>query len=168
MIQYKVCLLGAYAVGKTSLVSRFVHSIFSNKYHTTLGVKIDRKVVAQPDGEVALLVWDLAGEDKFHRVDAAYTRGAAGLVLVADGCRAETLRMALELGDRARAVAGDVPRVLAVNKADRLDEWEVQEEDLATAASHHIAVFRTSALLDDGVQGVFQGLARLITESRTT
>src|SRR4051812_29872267 len=85
MIQKKVCMIGTTAVGKTSLVARFVHSIFSDKYLTTVGVKIDKKVVA-PDGtEVTLIIWDLAGDDDFQRLQTSYLRGTGGYLLVADG-----------------------------------------------------------------------------------
>ena len=66
MIQRKVCLVGSFAVGKTSLLQRFVYSRFSDKYLTTVGVKIDRKIVPTFEGSVSLILWDLAGEDEFQ------------------------------------------------------------------------------------------------------
>ncbi|MFN6951418.1 MAG: Rab family GTPase, partial [Albidovulum sp.] len=85
MIQKKICLLGAFAVGKTSLVARFVRSTFSDKYLTTVGVKIDRKDLDLPGTPVTLMLWDLAGEDEFNTVQMSYLRGSAGLLIVADG-----------------------------------------------------------------------------------
>ncbi|MGE3166224.1 MAG: Rab family GTPase [Planctomycetota bacterium] len=164
MIQRKVCLMGAYAVGKTSLVSRFVHSLFADKYQTTIGVKIDRKTLRLEATEVSLVVWDLAGEDRFHRVEASYTRGASGLLLVADGCRAETVDRALELDDRARGVVGEVPRILALNKADLAAEWEVGEEQLQVVAARELPIVRTSAKVGDGVELAFRELARRMLE----
>src|ERR1051325_7234218 len=74
LIQKKICMLGAYAVGKTSLVARFVRSIFSEKYHTTIGVKIDKKTLRVDDQELSLILWDLAGEDDFYQVRMSYLR----------------------------------------------------------------------------------------------
>ena len=87
MIQKKICLLGGFGVGKTSLVSRFVHSIFSDKYLTTVGVKIDKKRVDLGSQQVDLVIWDIYGEDDFQKVRMSYLRGASGYLLVADGTR---------------------------------------------------------------------------------
>jgi small GTP-binding protein len=89
MIQKKVCLLGTSGVGKTSLVAQFVHSMFSDKYLTTVGVKIDKKSMAVDGTEVTLVIWDLAGDDDFQRLQISYLRGTSGYLLVADGTRAQ-------------------------------------------------------------------------------
>ena len=104
MIQKKICMLGGFGVGKTSLVSRFVHSIFSDKYLTTVGVKIEKKSVdlgARSRSDH----WDLHGEDDFQKVRMSYLRGASGYLLVADGTRRATLDTALALHDSAQATA---------------------------------------------------------------
>lgn len=95
--QKKVCMLGAFSVGKTSLVKRFVQSIFSETYLTTVGVKIDKKNVVLSDRIVTLILWDLAGEDDIASLRMSYLRGSAGYVLVADGTRPSTLEIALSL-----------------------------------------------------------------------
>ena len=81
MIQKKVCLLGGFAVGKTSLVSRFVTSIFSEKYLTTVGVKVDKKLVSVNGQDVTLMLWDIYGEDEFQTVQPSYLRGASGYLV---------------------------------------------------------------------------------------
>ena len=91
MIQKKVCMLGASAVGKTSLVGRFVQGIFSDKYLTTVGVKIDKKKVSLDSGEMTLMLWDIYGQDEFQTIRDTYLRGATGYLLVADGTRYSTL-----------------------------------------------------------------------------
>lgn len=72
MLQKKICMLGAFAVGKTSLVARCVHSTFSEKYHTTVGVKVDTKPLTYNGQDLNLVLWDLAGEDEFHQVRTTY------------------------------------------------------------------------------------------------
>ena len=68
-------MLGSFAVGKTSLIRRFVESIYSEAYHTTVGVKIDKRVVRHNDSEVTLVLWDLYGEDEFQKMRWSYLRG---------------------------------------------------------------------------------------------
>jgi small GTP-binding protein len=87
MMQKKICMLGAFAVGKTSLVARFVESIFSDRYHTTVGVKIEKKTLQVSGQQWNLIVWDLAGEDEFMQIRMSYLRGSSGYLLVADGTR---------------------------------------------------------------------------------
>jgi len=72
MISQKICLLGAPAVGKTSLARRFVFSTFSDKYHSTIGVKIDKKSIVVDDMDVNLIIWDVQGEDRYQKVLGAY------------------------------------------------------------------------------------------------
>jgi len=76
MIKKKICMLGVFAVGKTSLVQRFVKSMFSEKYLTTVGVKIDKKTIEVKGKIVELMLWDLQGEDEFQKLNATYLRGA--------------------------------------------------------------------------------------------
>ena len=97
MIQKKICMVGAFATGKTSLVSRFVKSIFSDIYLTTVGVKIDKKLINFKDYELNLILWDIHGEDEFQKVRMSYMRGASGYFLVVDGTRRYTLEQAFFL-----------------------------------------------------------------------
>ena len=115
MIQKKICMLGSFAVGKTSLVRRFVESIYSEVYHTTVGVKIDKKLVRHNDTVVTLMLWDLYGEDEFQKLRWSYLRGAAGYLLVADGTRRNTLEKAFALEQRVREEVGEIPFIFVVN-----------------------------------------------------
>ena len=156
MIQKKICMLGAFAVGKTSLVARVVKSIFSEKYLTTVGVKIDKKNLSVGDQEMTLILWDLAGEDEFLQLRVSYLRGSAGYFLVADGTRRATLDKALELQQRAETEIGDVPFILLINKSDLKSEWEVQESEVAALVEKGWTVFETSAKTGGNVEEVFQ------------
>ncbi|HMA17037.1 MAG TPA: Rab family GTPase [Thermoanaerobaculia bacterium] len=165
MIQKKVCMLGAYAVGKTSLVSRFVRSLFSDKYHSTVGVKVDKKVVAVGEEQINLLLWDLYGEDDFQKMRTSYLRGSSGYVLVVDGTRRETLERAVVLQSRAREAVGPVPFVLMLNKADLVEKWEVEDTAVEALVKQGWSAFRTSAKTGDGVEQAFLTLARKMTDS---
>ncbi len=160
MIQKKICMVGAFAVGKTSLVARFVKSTFSEKYLTTVGVKIDRKDLAVDGQSVTLMLWDLAGEDEFNTVQTSYMRGSAGLLIVADGTRAATLDKAIELRDRAFAALGPIPWQLIVNKADLAEQWEITQARLDELAASGVPVLRGSAKTGEGVEAAFGDMAR--------
>jgi small GTP-binding protein len=158
MLQAKICMLGATSVGKTSLVSRYVHSVFSDKYLTSIGVKIDKKVVRVRDRDVSLVLWDLYGDDEMQRLRMSYLRGAAGLILVVDGTRRETLQTAVRLSDLDPTLR-DVPRIVALNKADLINQWELTREDQADLAQRGWPVFRTSAKTGFEVEAAFSELA---------
>lgn len=163
-LESKICLLGASAVGKTSLVSRYVHGIFSDVYRTTLGVRIDRKRVELPEGALELLVWDLEGADEFSELRTAYLRGARGYLLVADGTRGATLDAALDLHQQAEGVVGKVPFLLVLNKLDLQPEWEILRGRVAVLESRGWRIERTSARTGQGVEACFRRLAREIWE----
>jgi hypothetical protein len=159
MIQLKVCMVGSFAVGKTSLVRRYVETLFSDKYQTSIGVKVDRKDVMVGTTQVRFIIWDLAGEDAFCRMQTTFMRGAAGYLLVADGTRAHTLDASLELQRKIEAAAGTIPFALVVNKQDLESQWEVQSERLERLAENGLPVFRTSAKDGLGVEAIFAHLA---------
>jgi small GTP-binding protein len=160
VLQKKICMLGAYAVGKTSLVARFVRGIFSDKYLTTVGVKIDKKTLHIGDREVSLVLWDLAGEDDFLQVRMSYLRGSAGFLLVADGTRHATLEKAIELRQRAEAEIGEAPFILLINKLDLIADWEIKDRDIASLAESGWNVVATSARTGVGANEAFLTLAR--------
>jgi len=169
MIQKKICMLGGFAVGKTSLVDRLVRSMFSEKYLTTVGVKIDKKEV-RVDGEtVNLILWDLNGEDEFQRLQISYLRGASGYLLVVDGTRRDTLHVALDVQKKAEGAIGKVPFLLLLNKGDRRQEWEVDRRDLEKLSTLGWQVLETSAKTGDRVEEAFAALARsMLREKRAS
>ena len=164
MIQKKVCMLGGFAVGKTSLVSRFVRSIFSDKYLTTVGVKIDKKTVKAGDRDVTLVLWDINGQDEFQDVQESYLRGTSGYLLVVDGTRRQTLETASQLQQKAEAVAGQVPFVVVLNKSDLDTEWQVDERGIVKLAEQGWPIVRTSAKTGEGVEETFLKLTLAMLE----
>lgn len=158
-------MLGAFAVGKTSLVRRFVDGSFSDRYESTVGVKIHKKSL-EVDGEAtSLLLWDLHGDDEFQRVRTTYLRGASGIFLVADGTRPGTLERAVGLGELARGELGDVPFLLLLNKADLTDEWALGPEDLASLKAAGWSVLETSAKSGGGVEEAFELLCERMAQA---
>ena len=162
MIQKKICMIGTSGVGKTSLVARFVQSIFAEKYLTTVGVKIDKKTVAVEGAEVMLMIWDLAGDDDFQKLQTSYLRGSGGYLLVADGTRRVTLELAVQIQERVLAAIGAVPFILALNKADLAPEWDMDAARLAALAESGWKIVKTSAKDGSGVEAVFAELSRMM------
>lgn len=158
-VQKKVCMLGAFSVGKTSLVRRYVASIFSESYLTTVGVKIDKKTVDLPGRSVNLILWDLAGEDDIAALRMSYLRGSAGYVLVADGTRLSTLEVALSLRGRVEAEHGPLPFVLLLNKADLTQQWAISDDEVAGLRANGWWVQPSSARTGEGVEDAFMDLA---------
>lgn len=153
-------MLGAFAVGKTSLVRQYVFSIFSGSYQTTLGVKIDKKSL-EVDGEtVELILWDLAGEDDFMKVPGSYLRGSSGVVLVADGTRADTLETAIGLNQKVLDEVGDIPVILLVNKSDVKSSWTIDQSELKVMQEKGWRIIETSAMDGDNVNQAYQELAQ--------
>ena len=159
MIQKKICMVGVYGTGKTCLVQQYVHSIFSVKYLSTVGVKIDRKQVKVGDQDVTLMLWDLEGRDGTRDVSTSYVRGAHGILYVADGTRPETVE---QLADIRRVVVdaiGETPSVVALNKSDLTNDWKISKEAEEAAAGSDLHRLRTSAKTGAGVEAAFEWLA---------
>jgi small GTP-binding protein len=165
MIQKKVCMVGVHGTGKTSLVQRFVNSVFSERYLSTVGVKIDRKPLDLDGTPMTLVLWDLAGRDGQEDITTSYLRGAHAILYVADGTRKETCDQLPELRALAREAAGDVPEMLALNKSDLTDQWKLGKPDEDALASAWDVV-RTSAKAGTGVEEAFQRLGRAMLATR--
>ena len=164
MIQKKICMLGGFAVGKTSLVRRFVSNVFSDHYQTTIGVTVEKKLVTVNDQEIMLLLWDLYGEDEFQRVRDSYLRGSSGYILVMDGTRKATLETALMLQEVIVRTVGSVPFVSIINKSDLRSEWEIDEPAIERLRERGWTVFLGSAKDGQGVEDLFLALATEIVQ----
>ncbi len=158
MLQKKICMLGSFSVGKTSLVRRFVESIFSEAYQTSIGVKVDKKVVSAGSEEVTLVLWDIHGEDVYQKIRMSYLRGMSGYLLVVDGTRRQTLDDALALNERVIQEAGKVPAILVFNKSDLAEKWEIDSAREAELAAAGWNILRASAKTGDSVEDVFSKL----------
>ncbi|MBT3204791.1 MAG: GTP-binding protein [Gammaproteobacteria bacterium] len=165
MFKMKVCMLGAFAVGKTSLVQQYVNSIFSEKYQTTLGVKIDKKSLQVDGQQLELILWDLAGEDEFMEVRSSYLRGSSAVILVADGTRAETLDIAIKLKNKAFRELGEIPFILLINKKDLIESWTIDQLTLKQLENDGWYILKTSAKDSENVEDAYQALAQQLLES---
>lgn len=163
----KICLLGDYAVGKTSLVRRFVYNLFDDKYLSTIGVKVSRKVIALPRDtdivELTLMLWDLAGSEEFDDVRASYLRGSAGAIVVCDMTRPTTLEMLPKYVAELRAVAPAARLIVAANKSDLTEERQLSEQQISDqAAELQAPCYLTSAKTGANVEESFRQLGQLL------
>ncbi len=163
----KVCIVGDFAVGKTSVVERFVNNQFSDKYLSTVGVKIDTKQIEHPDLGVShkLVLWDVAGSERFGHREFAYLRGASGYIYVADGTRPATLDAAMAIQSQIIEKFGPAPSVILINKRDLVGDWLVEEMRIDKLSSQDCPVFKTSAKTGDDVEIALVQLAELIIAS---
>ena len=170
-VSKKVCLLGEFAVGKTSLVRRFVYDLFDDRYISSIGVKVSRKtVVVHRDDEIVeltMMLWDLAGSEEFDRVRASYLRGASGAVLVCDLTRPETLNSVHLYVRELQAASPGAQLIVAANKRDLIDRLPASsppaldsEQVQAAAASLGVPYYFTSAKTGDQVEALFRHLGQ--------
>ncbi len=160
MVQKKICMIGDFSVGKTSLVARFVRQTFSEKYLTTVGVKIDTKLVKLADDrDVKLVLWDIAGNDALTTATSSYLRGSAGFFLVIDGTRRPTWNSALSLREAVIKQLGEKPFIMLLNKADLEEQWEIDQSLIDEKAQQGWTLFKTSAKTGINVEEAFAELA---------
>ena len=159
-------MVGAFGVGKTSLVRRYVHQQFDDSYHTTLGVKIDTRIVDTIAEPIKLVLWDMEGADPSN-VDKrplarirSYMKGAHGLILVADGTRPASVKTALGLYHDFCREYQFVPAIMLANKADLEDEWRFDDSVMPDA----INLFHTSALNGQNIDNAFTAIGKSLSE----
>lgn len=165
MINKKICMLGALAVGKTAMVQQYVRSIFSDKYLSSVGVKVSKKNIEVQGCQMNMLLWDLEGQDDFGTVNTSYIKGAGGLLLVVDGARGDTLSVALMLRNTALDMLGhQTPHLLIINKSDIKESWEITDKILDSLKNSGIQVIKTSAKTGFNVEHAFITLATMMMD----
>ncbi len=167
-ISKKICLIGDFGVGKTSLISRFVDRQFSDKYLSTVGVKISRKSMELSDLKqqknitLQLLIWDIEGSTKFKGVSASYFQGAKGAIIVGDVTRPESLENISEHIQAFSKVNPQGKTVIALNKSDLIDaEYLEKYCQIYSFRDHNsfVATYASSAKSGTNVDEIFQSLA---------
>jgi small GTP-binding protein len=168
----KVCLLGDFAVGKTSLVRRFVYDLFDDQYLSTIGVKVSRKTITVPRQhdmvELTMMLWDLAGSEEFNHMRAAYLRGAAGVLLVGDLTRPATLEALPRYVADIDQLGPRLPLLVAANKADLLGDasgdGQVLQDVQSMAQTLAAPLYLTSAVTGSEVEQAFRDLGRMVAD----
>ncbi len=173
-IKTKICLVGEKAVGKTSLIRRYVLDMFDDRYITTIGTKVSKKeiVIPRPDKglevHVDMTIWDIMGEKGFRELlKEAYFYGANGVLAVADITREGSLTDLDDWIDSTIKVAGKVPIIIAVNKTDLEGAIQYGDKEVSQLAKAFNSPFvYTSAKKGDKVEDVFKKLGEMTLESQ--
>ncbi len=163
----KICLVGDSAVGKTSLIRRFVFDEFEDRYISTLGAKVTKREMLLPfpehelEVDVKLLIFDIIGEKGFRRLlRDAYFQGGDGLMAVCDVTRGETLDSLDDWIDSAYGVTGKVPLHVMANKSDLKDDIVVSEREINQVSRAFNSPYDfTSAKTGENVEKVFEQIA---------
>ena len=168
-ISKKVCLVGDFGVGKTSLIRRYVEQQFSDQYLSTVGVKISRKTVNSPEKtssemrSLQFLIWDIEGSTKFKAIASNYLQGAGGAIIVGDATARETLEHFSDHIQQFSTINPHSTIILALNKSDLVD-IENLERLLKNCQLHYqatvAATYATSAKTGENVDQIFQALAQ--------
>lgn len=173
VMKLKVCMAGEGAVGKTSLIRRYVLDEYEDRYTATLGTKITKKTVSTKDSagtpvSVSMILWDIMGTATLRELlKEAYYHGAQGILAVADLTRPETLSELDGWSSSIRLVSGDIPTHVVMNKADLAGERAVAEADIeAFCRTRRWPWTSTSAKTGAGVEDAFRRIVELILASR--
>ncbi|TAF63073.1 MAG: GTP-binding protein [Cytophagales bacterium] len=160
-VNKKVILIGNFGVGKTSLVRRFVHQKFSDEYLTTLGVKIDKKLVELNETSVNMLIWDVAGEVSQTKVPTSYYLGAHGIIYVFDSTRPSTFQNVTDDLEYVQKLLPKAPVCLVGNKKDLVPEEDLNK--IGEQLQREVDFF-TSALTGENVEKMFHYIALKMIE----
>jgi small GTP-binding protein len=173
MFKKKICMIGSPGVGKTSLVRRFVYDLFSDKYLTTIGVKISQKVcppIQTSDKQLiqfTLLVWDIEGAQDVRPALHSYFMGASGALLVSDLTRKETIDVIPQLMKGLREASPKAQIILAGNKLDLVNmDAETLEQQAEIAGQNNLSCFLTSAKSGQNVESTFHKFCELFLKDR--
>lgn len=166
----KICLLGDAAVGKTSLIRRYVYSSFDDKYITTIGTKVTKKslVFKHPSQDmkvrISLLIWDILGQKEYSRLHPVYYQGAEGGLVVSDATRPATIKSLEEWAIGFQKTVGSVPLVFLINKVDLVDRdaFDMTEAQ-AIADKYNARIYFTSAKTGENVEKSFLELGNILT-----
>ena len=169
----KICLAGEGAVGKTSLIRRFLFDQFEDKYTATLGAKVSRKSLTIEDARgrgtahIDMAIWDVMGE-KFLRelLREAYFYGSQGILAVCDVTRPETMEDLESWKGSIESVTGKIPMIVLANKVDLKEERVLDEQALETfTKAWDSSYLLTSAKTGANVEKAFEQLAQMVLDS---
>jgi len=162
--KYKLVFLGEQAVGKTSVITRFMYDTFDNNYQATIGIDFLSKTMFLEDRTVRLQLWDTAGQERFRSLIPSYIRDSSGAIVVYDITnRASFLNTSKWIEDVRSERGNDVVIFLVGNKTDLADRRQVSTEEGEEKAKENGVMFiETSAKMGNNIKGLFKQLAQAL------
>jgi small GTP-binding protein len=165
-LKKKICLLGDPAVGKTSLIRRFVVDKYDDKYISTLGTKVSKKDITftEPKSvKLTMMIWDLAGQKEFHQVHHTAFKNSAGALVVGDVTRKGTVDNVEKWIAKLYDVERGIPIILMANKHDLVDKIQVDKQYMDSLTSKlNVQYFFASAKSGENVETAFQTLGKMM------
>lgn len=162
----RITMLGDSAVGKTSLISKFLNQNFDENYLTTIGKdKLEKKVVMKDGNEIKLIIWDTAGQERFHSIATSTIKGSHGIILTFDLTKKSSFNSLESWLNDIKENSNEVPVVIFGNKCDLFENYEVENEEAKKfAKEHNLQYFETSAKQNVNVQEGFNSIAEIAYE----
>jgi small GTP-binding protein len=162
----RITMLGDSAVGKTSLISKFLNQNFDENYLTTIGKdRLEKKVVMEDGNEIKLIIWDTAGQERFHSIATSTIKGSHGIILTFDLTKKSSFKSLESWLNDIKENSNEVPVVIFGNKCDLFENYEVENEEAKKFAErHNLQYFETSAKLNVNVQEGFNAIAKIAYE----
>jgi len=166
----KICMLGSFGVGKTSLVRRFVYNLFEEKYQSTIGVHICHKTIIIQDKHVDhhlnLILWDLAHIEKFNEMIKNYFRGANGAIVVCDVTRPQHYQESINFINPFLEMNPTARLMFVGNKIDLTPKDQIEMEQLLQVSKlFHAPLLMTSTRTGDNVEQLFHDLGTRLLEA---
>ena len=162
----RITMLGDSAVGKTSLISKFLNQNFDENYLTTIGKdKLEKKVVMKDGNEIKLIIWDTAGQERFHSIATSTIKGSHGIILTFDLTKRSSFNSLESWLNDIKENSNEIPVVIFGNKCDLFENYEVENEEAKKfAKEHNLQYFETSAKQNVNVQEGFNSIAEIAYE----
>ncbi len=166
-LKLKILIIGDSAVGKTSLLLKYVENYFPETHMATIGVEYKTKVIETSKYKVNLNIWDTAGQERFKSITKSFFNGANGIVFVYDITESSTFS-GVKNWIKDSDPYGKFESVLCGNKDDLKEKRQVKTDALKEyGLKKKIAVFETSAKTGHNVNEAFKQLVDLILNSRS-
>jgi small GTP-binding protein len=174
-VEKKVCLLGDWGVGKTSLIRRFVYNAYDDRYLSTLGVKVSKKSIVIKDFKkkpffkvyLTLLIWDLVGQKGFQNTQNSAYKGTNGALVVCDLSRPETIERMEGWISSLYKVTKPIPLILLANKIDLTNNGvplDLKDKIEKIMMKYKAMFFSTSAKTGQNVEAAFEGISKQLTK----
>mmetsp|Transcript_44507 Transcript_44507/g.102734 ORF Transcript_44507/g.102734 Transcript_44507/m.102734 type:complete len:214 (-) Transcript_44507:63-704(-) len=159
--KYKLVFLGEQAVGKTSIITRFMYDTFDNNYQATIGIDFLSKTMYLEDRTVRLQLWDTAGQERFRSLIPSYIRDSSAAIVIYDITnRSSFFNTTKWIEDVRQERGSEVVIILVGNKTDSSDRRQVSTEEGEEKAKEAGVMFiETSAKVGHNVKTLFRQLA---------